>query len=150
MNQQLVLSTPSLQTIQFDQNGLVQVIVQDHHRQKVLMFAWMNQHAFQATLDTGYAVYYSRSRAKLWRKGEESGNRQRVLEIRLDCDADVLLLQVEQIGSVACHTGRESCFFYRFSNQTLQWEITDPVIKNPNSMYPDQYKLTNQRGSNDS
>lgn len=128
-------SSNFLDALKFDENGLITAIAQDHQTNKILMVAWMNQHALQTTIETGFATYFSRSRAKLWHKGEESGNQQRIIEIRLDCDGDVLLLKVEQIGGVACHTGRESCFFYCLSGDPPSWRVTEPVLKNPNDMY---------------
>ncbi len=122
-----------LESIKWDRDGLVPAIAQDVHSQRILMFAWMNREALQETAVTGRAVYFSRSRARLWRKGEESGHVQRVRELRLDCDADVVLLKVEQDGGIACHTGRESCFFRRL--QDGRWEVTDPVIKDPEDIY---------------
>jgi len=122
-----------LDEINWDSNGLVPVIAQEYKTGKVLMFAWMNREALQLTNDTQQAVYWSRSRNKLWRKGEESGHTQIVHEIRLDCDEDVVLLSVEQKGGIACHTGRHSCFFKKLENQT--WKIDQPLIKNPEDIY---------------
>jgi phosphoribosyl-AMP cyclohydrolase len=122
-----------LDEINWDGNGLVPVIAQEYKTGKVLMFAWMNREALQLTNDTQQAVYWSRSRNKLWRKGEESGHTQVVHEIRLDCDEDVVLLSVEQKGGIACHTGRHSCFFKKLDNQT--WKIDQPLIKNPEDIY---------------
>jgi phosphoribosyl-AMP cyclohydrolase len=122
-----------LDEINWDINGLVPVIAQEYKTGKVLMFAWMNREALQLTNDTQQAVYWSRSRNKLWRKGEESGHTQIVHEIRLDCDEDVVLLSVEQKGGIACHTGRHSCFFKKLENQT--WKIDQPLIKNPEDIY---------------
>jgi phosphoribosyl-AMP cyclohydrolase len=119
--------------INWDSNGLVPVIAQEYKTGKVLMFAWMNREALQLTNDTQQAVYWSRSRNKLWRKGEESGHTQIVHEIRLDCDEDVVLLSVDQKGGIACHTGRHSCFFKKLENQT--WKIDQPLIKNPEDIY---------------
>lgn len=119
--------------INWSEDGLVPAIAQDAESGRVLMVAWMNREALQRTAALGEAVYWSRSRKKLWHKGEESGHVQRVKEIRLDCDQDVLLLQIEQQGSIACHTGRESCFFSRLENG--QWVETDPVLKNPDEIY---------------
>lgn len=124
---------PWLQDIRFDDRGLVTVIAQDAASERVLMVAWANGEALTETACTGYAVYYSRSRSALWRKGEESGHRQRVAEIRLDCDGDVVLYRVEQLGGIACHTGRESCFFRRLDAQ--QWKTVDPVLKDPELIY---------------
>ncbi len=122
-----------LEEIHWDANGLLPVIAQDHKTGKVLMFAWMNREALRLTAETMQAVYWSRSRNKLWRKGEESGHTQKVHEIRLDCDEDVLLLSVEQIGGIACHTGRESCFFKMLENG--KWKTVEPIIKNPEDIY---------------
>ncbi len=114
-------------------DGLVPVVVQEARSGQVLMFAWMNRQSMKMTEDEGYAVYWSRSRKKLWRKGEESGHRQRVLDLRLDCDADVVLLSVEQEGGIACHTGRHHCFFRRLSGS--KWIVTEPILKDPDSIY---------------
>jgi phosphoribosyl-AMP cyclohydrolase len=122
-----------LDKIHWDDNGLVPVIAQEHNSGKVLMFAWMNREALMLTNKTKRAVYWSRSRQKLWRKGEESGHAQLVHEIRLDCDEDVVLIVVEQIGGIACHTGRHNCFFKKLENE--QWQIDQPVIKNPEDIY---------------
>ena len=122
-----------LDEIKWDENGLVPVIAQDYKTGKVLMFAWMNREALQLTDDTKQAVYFSRSRNKLWRKGEESGHTQKVHEIRVDCDEDVILLKIEQTGGIACHTGRHSCFFKKLENGS--WKIVEPVIKNPEDIY---------------
>jgi phosphoribosyl-AMP cyclohydrolase len=122
-----------LDAVNWDNNGLVPVITQEYKTGKVLMFAWMNREALQLTNDTQQAVYWSRSRNKLWHKGEESGHTQTVHEIRLDCDEDVVLLSVEQKGDIACHTGRHSCFFKKLENQT--WKIDQPLIKNPEDIY---------------
>ncbi|MGE5026922.1 MAG: phosphoribosyl-AMP cyclohydrolase [Betaproteobacteria bacterium] len=122
-----------LNKVNWTNDGLVPVIAQDAASGKVLMFAWMNREALKRTVETGEAVYWSRSRKKLWHKGEESGHVQKVKEIRLDCDEDVVLLQVEQAGDIACHTGRHSCFFQKLENG--QWNVTDPVIKDPAEIY---------------
>ena len=122
-----------LNEIKWDDQGLVPVIAQDAKTGDVLMFAWMNRDALAKTLDIGEAVYWSRSRRKLWHKGEESGHIQKVLEIRKDCDDDVILLKVEQTDGIACHTGRRSCFFSRLENG--QWQAVDPVLKNPEEIY---------------
>jgi phosphoribosyl-AMP cyclohydrolase len=118
-----------LDEIKWDTDGLVPAIAQDYKTGKVLMLAWMNREALQLTNDTKQAVYFSRSRNKLWRKGEESGHTQKIHEIRVDCDEDVVLLSVEQIGGIACHTGRCSCFFKKLENDS--WKTVEPVIKNP-------------------
>ena len=122
-----------LDEIRWDEHDLVPVIAQDHKTGKVLMFAWMNREALLLTDDTKQAVYFSRSRNKLWRKGEESGYTQKVHEIRVDCDEDVILLKVEQVGGIACHTGRNSCFFKKLENGN--WVIDQPIIKNPEDIY---------------
>ena len=127
-----------LDKINWDANGLVPVIAQEFGTGKVLMFAWMNREALLLTDDTKQAVYWSRSRNKLWRKGEESGHTQRVHEIRVDCDEDVILLIVEQIGGIACHTGRHNCFFKKLEHTDLEkqvWLIDQPIIKNPEDIY---------------
>ena len=122
-----------LNKVNWADDGLVPAIAQDASSGRVLMVAWMDREALKRTVLSGEAVYWSRSRKKLWHKGEESGHIQRVREIRLDCDGDVLLLQVEQNGGIACHTGRASCFFSRLENG--QWVETDAVIKNPDDIY---------------
>lgn len=122
-----------LDEIKWDTDGLVPAIAQDAETGKVLMMAWMNRESLQLTADQGRAVYWSRSRQKLWRKGEESGHVQNVKEMRLDCDADVILLLIEQVGGIACHTGRERCFYRQF--QDGEWVETDPVVKDPDSIY---------------
>lgn len=122
-----------LDDISWDANGLVPVIAQEHDTGRILMFAWMNREALQLTNDSKQAVYWSRSRNKLWRKGEESGHVQRVHEIRLDCDEDVILINVEQVGGIACHTGRHNCFFKKLEND--EWLIDQPVIKSPDEIY---------------
>ncbi len=122
-----------LDEINWDANGLVPVIAQEFNTGKVLMFAWMNREALQLTNDSKQAVYWSRSRNKLWRKGEESGHIQKVHEIRLDCDEDVILINVEQVGGIACHTGRHNCFFKKLDNN--QWLTDQAVIKSPDEIY---------------
>jgi phosphoribosyl-AMP cyclohydrolase len=122
-----------LDSVKWDADGLVPAIAQDHHTGRVLMVAWMNREALALTALKNEAVYWSRSRRKLWHKGEESGHVQAVHEIRLDCDADVIVLQVEQRGGIACHTGRESCF-YRVL-QGGDWQTVDPVLKDPAQIY---------------
>jgi phosphoribosyl-AMP cyclohydrolase len=114
-------------------DGLVPVIAQELGTKQVLMFAFMNPEALQLTVETGHAVYWSRSRGKLWCKGEESGHIQKVHELRLDCDSDVILMTVEQIGGIACHTGRHDCFFQKLENG--EWKTDKPVIKNPEEIY---------------
>lgn len=122
-----------LEEVTWDANGLVPVIAQEHDTGRVLMFAWMNREALQLSSESKQAVYWSRSRNKLWRKGEESGHVQKIHEIRLDCDEDVILLKVEQVGGIACHTGRHNCFFKTLRDGS--WVIDQPVIKNPNEIY---------------
>ena len=125
-----------LDEIKWDAQGLVPVIAQEAATGDVLMFAWMNRDALQATAQTGRAVYFSRSRGKLWFKGEESGHVQTVQEIRLDCDQDVILLKVSQLGhipGIACHTGRHSCLFNVYDKG--QWQARDPVLKDPQTIY---------------
>jgi len=122
-----------LDCIQWNEHGLLPVIVQDASSGRVLMFAWMNKESLQATVHGKNAVYWSRSRQKLWHKGEESGHYQQVVSIRVDCDQDVLLLSVKQLGGIACHTGRESCFFQELEGNN--WVITDPVLKDPKDIY---------------
>jgi phosphoribosyl-AMP cyclohydrolase len=122
-----------LDEIKWDEHGLVPAIAQDAHTGRVLMFAWMDRAALAATAQTGAAVYYSRSRARQWRKGEESGHVQRVREIRTDCDNDVVLLKVEQAGGIACHTGRPACFFQKLVDG--RWETVEAVVKRPEDIY---------------
>ena len=122
-----------LERLRWDEHGLIPVIVQEAASGKVLMFAWMNREALQATLQHGEAVYWSRSRKRLWHKGEESGHVQTVLSMAIDCDVDVLLLQVAQQGGIACHTCRHSCF-YRGLEQH-RWIELEPVLKDPATMY---------------
>jgi len=122
-----------LDEVKFDADGLIPTIAQDYKTGKVLMVAWMNREALQLTNELQKAVYWSRSRNKLWRKGEESGHTQIVHEIRLDCDEDVILLRVEQLGGIACHTGRYNCFFKKLENGA--WKIDEPIIKNPEEIY---------------
>ena len=122
--------------LRWNDQGLVPAVAQDASSGRILTVAWMNQEALQQTFATMRAVYWSRSRNRLWRKGEESGHVQRVVEIRLDCDADTVLLRVEQVGGIACHTGRESCFFRKLENG--RWVSTDPVLKDPKLIYGDQ------------
>ena len=127
------MSETWLNKVNWADDGLVPAIAQDAASGRVLMVAWMNREALKRTVQHGEAVYWSRSRKKLWHKGEESGHIQRVKEIRLDCDGDVVLLQVEQSGGIACHTGRASCFFSRLENG--QWVETDTVLKSPDEIY---------------
>jgi phosphoribosyl-AMP cyclohydrolase len=122
-----------LNKVNWSADGLVTAIAQDAASGRVLMVAWMDREALKRTVQSGEAVYWSRSRKKLWRKGEESGNTQKVKEVRLDCDGDAVLLQIEQRGGIACHTGRESCFYSKL--ESGHWVETDAVIKNPEEMY---------------
>lgn len=122
-----------LDEIKWTDDGLVPAIAQDAASGRVLMFAWMNRASLAQTLATGEAVYYSRSRQKLWHKGEESGHIQKVKTIRLDCDGDVILLDIEQLGGIACHTGRQSCFYKELKDG--QWQAVDPVLKDPGAIY---------------
>jgi phosphoribosyl-AMP cyclohydrolase len=122
-----------LKKVRWDENGLVPVIAQEAATGDILMFAWMNRDALARTVETGEAVYWSRSRKKLWHKGEESGHTQKVLEMRLDCDEDVVLLKIEQVGGIACHTGRHSCFFQKFDGE--DWQAVEPVLQDPEKIY---------------
>jgi len=122
-----------LDAVKWDGAGLVPAIAQDYQSGRILMMAWMNREALALTAQQNTAVYYSRSRAKLWHKGESSGHVQKVHQIRLDCDADVIVLSVEQIGGIACHTGRESCFYRALIDH--QWQSLEPVIKDPKDIY---------------
>ncbi|GFO72298.1 phosphoribosyl-AMP cyclohydrolase [Bathymodiolus japonicus methanotrophic gill symbiont] len=122
-----------LDEIRWTEDGLVPVIAQQTGTGRVVMFAWMNREALALTAENGYAVYWSRSRNRLWRKGEESGNQQKIISIQLDCDEDVLLLEIEQHGGIACHTGRESCFYRTLENNV--WKENLPVLKDPAEMY---------------
>jgi len=122
-----------LDDIRWNADGLVPAIAQDAESGDVLMLAWMNPESLARTLDEGEAVYWSRSRGRLWKKGEQSGHVQRVAEIRLDCDADTLLLKVDQRGGIACHTGRRRCFFKKL--QDGRWESVEPVLKDPETIY---------------
>jgi phosphoribosyl-AMP cyclohydrolase len=131
-----------LQEVRFDAQGLIPAISQDAQTGQILMVAWMNAESLAETVATGRAVFWSRSRSRLWRKGEESGHVQRLQELRLDCDGDVLLLKVEQLGAIACHTGRASCFYRRLdkssdqaTNPGSQWVVVDPVLKDPELIY---------------
>jgi phosphoribosyl-AMP cyclohydrolase len=111
----------------------VPVIAQQHDTGRVVMFAWMNRESLALTVESGFAVYWSRSRQRLWRKGEESGHQQKVIDMQLDCDADVILLKIEQQGGIACHTGRQSCFYRSLQNG--QWQATEAVLKDPQQIY---------------
>ena len=122
-----------LDELPWTKDGLIAAVAQDAATGKVLMVAWMNREALQETVDKQQAVYWSRSRNRLWRKGEESGHVQKLVELRLHCDADAVLLKVEQVGGIACHTGRESCFFRKLENG--RWVTLDPVLKDPSLIY---------------
>jgi phosphoribosyl-AMP cyclohydrolase len=126
-------TTAWLDEIRWTDEGLIATIAQDAETGKILMFAWMNRESLALTVSEGFAVYWSRSRNKLWHKGEESGHRQKVAGIYLDCDEDVILLMVEQIGGIACHTGRESCFYRQLLDG--KWLTIAPVLKNPKTIY---------------
>lgn len=121
-----------LAALKWDADGMIPAIAQDQNG-RVVMFAYMNRESLQETIACGNAVYWSRSRKRLWRKGEESGHFQKILSIRTDCDGDVLLLRIEQVGGIACHTGRESCFFNELSGK--RWVPVDPVLKDPKDIY---------------
>ena len=122
-----------LDAVKWDANGLVTAIAQDRDTQRIMMVANVNRESLQLTADTGIAHYWSRSRNRLWKKGEESGHLQTVHEVRLDCDGDVVLFIIDQAGGIACHTGRESCFFRRLGGQ--DWQVVDAVLKDPASIY---------------
>lgn len=130
-------TTHWLDQVRWDSQGLVPVIAQEAGSNDVLMFAFMNREALAKTLELGQAVYWSRSRNRLWHKGEESGHFQTVKEVRLDCDEDVILLKVEQHGGIACHTGRHSCFFQRLTTEQgqSQWKTVEPVLHDPERIY---------------
>jgi phosphoribosyl-AMP cyclohydrolase len=125
--------TDWINKLEWNSDGLVPAIAQDYQTGEVLMLAWMNREALQLSSEQGRAVYWSRSRQKLWFKGEESGHIQQLHEIRVDCDADVVLMQVEQIGGIACHTGRRRCFFRVLKDR--EWQIDEEIIKNPDEIY---------------
>ena len=125
-----------LDEVAWGADGLIAAVTQDAASGRVLTVAWMNRLALEASLQEGRAVYWSRSRGKLWRKGEESGHVQRLIEVRLDCDGDAVLLRVEQVGGIACHTGRESCFYRVFEDGG--WRVTDAVLRDPAEMYGDK------------
>jgi phosphoribosyl-AMP cyclohydrolase len=122
-----------LDDIAWNSDGLVPAIAQDAATGRILMMAWMNPEALRLSIEEKCAVYWSRSRQKLWRKGEESGHIQQIKELRLDCDNDVLVLQIEQLGGIACHTGRESCFYRVLEDG--EWKAVDPVIRDPKDIY---------------
>lgn len=127
------MNTHWLDEIKWTEDGLVPAIAQDAESGRVLMFAWMNRESLQLTVQRNEAVYYSRSRKKLWHKGEESGHTQKIKSLRLDCDGDVIILQIEQTGGIACHTGRESCFYREYRDG--EWHIVDAVLKDPKEIY---------------
>lgn len=131
-----------IKRLQFDHQGLIPAIAQDRYTHKILMVAWMSIESLIMTVNNKQATYYSRSRQKLWCKGEESGHTQTVYAIRTDCDGDVILLSIEQQGNIACHTGRESCFFYTLSNE-LQWQAVEPILKSPEQIYTHKHSCIN-------
>lgn len=122
-----------LDKITWNSDGLIPAIAQDHSSGRILMMAWMNAESLTLTVEENRAIYWSRSRQKLWRKGEESGHVQHIKEIRLDCDSDVIILTVDQVGGIACHTGRESCFYFVLEDG--KWVSVDPVLKNQKDIY---------------
>ena len=122
-----------LDKVNWNENGLVPVVAQDVESGRLLMQAWVNRESLQASIEEGRAVYWSRSRSRLWRKGEESGNVQKLVDVYMDCDNDTLCFKVQQIGGIACHTGRESCFFQKLENG--EWKASEPVLKDPAEMY---------------
>lgn len=122
-----------LDDIKWDSNGLLPAIAQDAETGQILMMAWMNRNALELTVNENRAIYWSRSRQKLWRKGEESGHIQELIELRLDCDSDVIVMKVNQIANIACHTGRTSCFYRLLQNG--EWQTVDKVIKDPKDIY---------------
>lgn len=122
-----------LDQVKWNDDGLVPVITQEFSTKQVLTLAWMNKESLQLTVDTGHAVYWSRSRQKLWHKGEQSGNQQQIKSIRLDCDCDAILLEVVQVGGIACHTGRHHCFYQQLVDG--EWQTTETVLKDPKEMY---------------
>jgi len=125
--------TAWLEQVNWGNDGLVPVITQEFSTKQVLTLAWMNLESLRLSAETGHAVYWSRSRQKLWHKGEQSGHQQIIKSIRIDCDQDAILLEVEQIGGIACHTGRHHCFFMELQNG--EWQTTEPVLKNPDEIY---------------
>jgi phosphoribosyl-AMP cyclohydrolase len=122
-----------LDDIKWDEKGLVPAIAQETGTGKILMMAWMNRESLELSVKEGRAIYWSRSRNKLWRKGEESGHVQTIMDIRLDCDNDVILMEVEQLGGIACHTGRHNCFYKQLQNE--EWVEVENVIKDPGEIY---------------
>jgi phosphoribosyl-AMP cyclohydrolase len=133
MSQDLDASLPWLDALKWDADGMIPAIAQEAGSGRILMLAWMNHESLRETVATGTAIYWSRSRQRLWRKGEESGNFQKVRSLRADCDGDVLLLEIEQVGGIACHTGRASCFYFELQGE--RWVPVDPVLKDPKEMY---------------
>ncbi|MEI6836307.1 MAG: phosphoribosyl-AMP cyclohydrolase [Alcaligenaceae bacterium] len=136
----MTTTTPAwLAEVKFDTQGLIPAISQDASTGQILMVAWMNAEALTETANTGRAVFWSRSRNRIWRKGEESGHVQQLVELRLDCDGDVILLKIDQVGGIACHTGRASCFYRRFEQGAgplaSKWVAVDPVLKDPELIY---------------
>jgi len=129
-------TSDSAAELNWNEQGLVPAIAQDWQTGEVLMLAWMNRQALQLTLSEKRAIYWSRSRSALWRKGEQSGHVQKLHELRIDCDADTVLMKVEQVGDIACHTGRRSCFYQRWDND--HWQTTGPVLKSPEDIYRGQ------------
>jgi phosphoribosyl-AMP cyclohydrolase len=129
----MTISDSALDQVRWNEQGLVPAIAQDAESGTVLMVAWMSRESLAATVAEGRAVYWSRSRQALWRKGESSGHVQHVAEVRLDCDSDTLLLQVRQEGGIACHTGRQHCFMYRVEGD--DWKVCEPVLKDPSEIY---------------
>ncbi|WP_347987807.1 phosphoribosyl-AMP cyclohydrolase [Methylomonas sp. AM2-LC] len=127
------MSEAWLDEVNWTEDGLLPVIAQQHDTGRVVMFAWMNREALALSVNEGFAVYWSRSRQRLWRKGEESGHRQKIIDMQIDCDADVLLLKIVQEGGIACHTGRESCFYRSLQQGT--WQTIEPVLKDPKTIY---------------
>ncbi|WP_257295745.1 phosphoribosyl-AMP cyclohydrolase [Endozoicomonas sp. YOMI1] len=133
-------TTHWLDEVQWNDDGLVTAIAQDHKTAEVLMLAWMNRESLELTLKEQVAIYWSRSRGRLWRKGESSGHTQRLVECRLDCDGDAILLKVEQTGGIACHTGRKSCFYRRLrdNHEDASWDTEEPVLQDPATIYGHQ------------
>ncbi len=129
-----------LDEVRWTDDGLVPVIAQLASSGRVVMFAWMNPESLKLTVESGYAVYWSRSRQRLWRKGEESGHRQKVIEMQMDCDEDVILLQIEQEGGIACHTGRESCFYRSLVDG--QWQTKESVLRDPALIYQKKKEIS--------
>lgn len=135
MSHDIDTQLPWLDAIRWNEQGLLNTVVQDADSGDVLMVAWMNRTSLQLSIEKGEAIYWSRSRNRLWHKGEESGNTQKIIEMRLDCDGDVLLLKVQQTGGIACHTGRKSCFYLALNHDHTHWQAVDPVLKDPKELY---------------